>query len=76
MVWLTGQGVYTNSAVQLGKLLDAPAFHVWSTALLLLLLVLALWVTALTVRGVVTGRVLGLEHGWGYRYERGGDKQA
>ncbi|KAL5362106.1 putative malic acid transport protein [Aspergillus floccosus] len=61
-------GVYANSAVQLGKLLDAPAFDVWSTALLLLLLVLTVWVTALTVKGIVTGRVLGLEHGWRYKY--------
>ncbi|KAK4234642.1 putative malic acid transport protein [Achaetomium macrosporum] len=57
-------GVYTNAAVQLGKLLDAAAFKVWSTALAVMLVVIWLLNMALTIKGVVTGSLLGLEHGW------------
>ncbi|KAL4893816.1 putative malic acid transport protein [Aspergillus ambiguus] len=70
-------GVYTNSAVELGKLMDSPAFHVWSTALLLLLIALTIWVTLFTVKGIVTGKVLGLDQGWRQKYvDLYGDKQA
>ncbi|KAL4781119.1 voltage-dependent anion channel [Aspergillus varians] len=57
-------GVYTNAAVELGKLMDSPAFNVWSTALLLMLLVLWAVVNAFTLKGIVTGRIFGLEEGW------------
>ncbi|KAL2851684.1 voltage-dependent anion channel [Aspergillus pseudodeflectus] len=57
-------GVYTNGAVQLGKLMDSPAFDVWSTALLLMLVVLAIVVNLFTIKGIVTGKVFGLERGW------------
>ncbi|KAK1144301.1 hypothetical protein N8T08_005715 [Aspergillus melleus] len=30
-------GVYTNCAVQLGKIMDSPALHVWSTMLVILI---------------------------------------
>jgi sodium-dependent phosphate transporter len=56
--------VYTNGAVQLGKLMDSPAFDVWSTALLLMLVVLAVVVNLFTIKGIVTGKVFGLERGW------------
>lgn len=69
--------MYANSAVHLGKLMDSAAFHVWSTALLLLLVVLTIWVTLFTVKGIITGTVLGLEKGWRYRYPViRGDKEA
>ncbi|KAL4913892.1 voltage-dependent anion channel [Aspergillus aurantiobrunneus] len=57
-------GVYTNGAVQLGKLMDSPAFDAWSTVLLLLLVVLWIVVHIFTVKGIVTGKILGLEAGW------------
>ncbi|KAH1312466.1 hypothetical protein KXW98_004169 [Aspergillus fumigatus] len=57
-------GVYTNCAVQLGKIMDSPAFDVWSTALLLLLVIIAIVNTLFTIKGIITGEVLGLEHGW------------
>ncbi|KAL4981232.1 voltage-dependent anion channel [Aspergillus desertorum] len=57
-------GVYTNAAVQLGKLMDSPAFDVWSTALLLMLVVLWAATNLFTIKGIVTGQILGLERGW------------
>ncbi|GES63281.1 malic acid transport protein [Aspergillus terreus] len=53
-------GVYTNAAVELGKLMDSPAFKVWSTALLLMLLMI--WVVnhIFTIKGLVTGDLLGV----------------
>ncbi|KAL4924254.1 putative malic acid transport protein [Aspergillus undulatus] len=57
-------GVYTNGAVQLGKLMDSPAFDVWSTALLLMLVVMWIVVNVLTLKGIATGKILGLENGW------------
>lgn len=62
------QGVYTNGAVQLGKIMDSPAFKVWSTALLLILLVLWFMNQIFTVKGIITGVALGLDHGWRWRY--------
>ena len=56
--------MYTNGAVQLGKIMDSPAFKVWSTALLLLLLVICIIVHIFTIKGLLTGRILGLAHGW------------
>lgn len=58
------QGVFTNAALQLGKIMDSPAFAVVSTALLLILLVLWFAVQIFTVKGIIGGRILGLEHGW------------
>ncbi|KAL7807171.1 voltage-dependent anion channel [Trichoderma aethiopicum] len=57
-------GVYTNAAVQLGKLLDSRAFKVWSTALAIMLVIAWLWNMAMSLRGVVRGSMLGLDHGW------------
>ncbi|KAL4876431.1 voltage-dependent anion channel [Aspergillus karnatakaensis] len=57
-------GVYTNAAVQLGKLMDSPAFDVWSTVLLLLLVVMWIVETGLTLKGIATGKIFGLESGW------------
>ncbi|KAJ6095531.1 C4-dicarboxylate transporter/malic acid transport protein [Penicillium sp. IBT 16267x] len=61
---LTPQGVFTNSAVELGKIMDSPAFAVVSTGLLLILLVMWIFNQLLTIRGIITGRIFGLEHGW------------
>jgi hypothetical protein len=44
--------------------MDSPAFDVWSTALLLLLVIIAIVNTLFTIKGIITGEVLGLEHGW------------
>ncbi|KAL4900245.1 hypothetical protein BDW74DRAFT_162322 [Aspergillus multicolor] len=57
-------GVYNNAAVQLGKLMDSPAFNVWSTVLLLILLILWVLLNLLTIKGIVTGKLFGLERGW------------
>jgi tellurite resistance protein TehA-like permease len=61
------QGVFTNAAVEFGKTMDSPAFAVVSTALLLILLLMWFAVQILTIKGLFTGRILGLEHGWKQR---------
>lgn len=58
------QGVFTNAAVELGKLLDSTAFRVWSTILTILLVIAWLWNMSMTVKGVINGSLLGLGHGW------------
>lgn len=58
------QGVFTNAALQFAKIMDSPAFAVVSTALTLILLVMWITVQAFTIKGIITGRVLGLEEGW------------
>lgn len=58
------QGVFTNAAVEFGKIMDSPAFAVFSTGLLLVMLVMWIGNQVLTLRGIITGRILGLEHGW------------
>lgn len=68
LLMLMRQGVYTNGAVELGKTMDSAAFRVWSTALLLMLLVLWFMNQIFTVKGIITGRVLGLDRGWRWRY--------
>lgn len=71
------QGVYTNGAVQLGRIMDAPAFKVWSTALFILILVICIVLHIFTIKGLITGKVLGLAHGWrksAYRDDTG-DKE-
>ncbi|RHZ48573.1 putative malic acid transport protein [Aspergillus thermomutatus] len=67
-------GIYTNCAVHFGKIMDSPAFSVWSTALLLMLVIIAVVLTLLTIKGIITGKVLGLEHGWRERAHQ--DKEA
>ncbi|KAL6229813.1 hypothetical protein BDW75DRAFT_249257 [Aspergillus navahoensis] len=57
-------GVYANGAVQLGKLMDSPAFDVWSTALLLMLAILWAVMSLFTIKGIATGKILGLDRGW------------
>ncbi|KAG9255600.1 voltage-dependent anion channel [Emericellopsis atlantica] len=57
-------GVYTNATVQLGKLLDSPVCRVWSTILVIVLVILWLTCSALTLRGVFRGTLLGLRKGW------------
>ncbi|KAK4201324.1 putative malic acid transport protein [Triangularia verruculosa] len=54
-------GVYTNAAVQLGKLLDSTAFRVWSTVLTVMLVIIWLWNIGMTIRGLATGALLGLD---------------
>lgn len=61
------QGVFTNAALQFAKIMDSPAFAVVSTALVLILLVMWFAVQALTIKGIITGHILGLEHGWKHR---------
>lgn len=58
------QGVFTNAAGEFGKIMDSPAFAVVSTALFLILLTMWFVVQILTIKGIITGRILGLEHGW------------
>lgn len=48
--------------------MDSPAFKVWSTALLLMLLVLWFMNQIFTIKGLITGKVLGLDHGWTWKY--------
>ncbi|KAK3679664.1 Plasma membrane sulfite pump involved in sulfite metabolism [Recurvomyces mirabilis] len=61
-------GVYTNAAVQLGVVLNSRAFWVWSTVLALILVILWLGNAFASCFGVVTGKVLGLDKGWGGKY--------
>ncbi|OQE47359.1 hypothetical protein PENCOP_c001G05558 [Penicillium coprophilum] len=62
-------GTFTNAAVEFGKLMNSPAFDVFSTALLLLLVIMWIVIQILTLKGIVTGRVFGLDHGWRKRYD-------
>jgi sodium-dependent phosphate transporter len=48
---------------------------VWSTALLLMLVIIAIVNTLFTIKGIFTGKVLGLEHGW-RKQEYHDDKEA
>ncbi|TEA14049.1 Sulfite efflux pump SSU1 [Colletotrichum sidae] len=50
-------GVYTNAAIQLGKLLDSRAFRVWSTCLAIMLVVIWLVNVALTLKMLVLKRM-------------------
>ncbi|PYI03177.1 hypothetical protein BO78DRAFT_432351 [Aspergillus sclerotiicarbonarius CBS 121057] len=70
-------GVYTNAAVELGKAMDSSAFKVWSTVLLLLLLIIWIVNHILTIKGLITGRILSLQYGWRVGHYRAGevDKQ-
>ncbi|RAK84917.1 hypothetical protein BO79DRAFT_274346 [Aspergillus costaricaensis CBS 115574] len=70
-------GVYTNAAVQLGKVMDSPAFKVWSTALTLMLLILWIVNHIFTIKGLITGQILSLQHGWRAGHYQAGevDKQ-
>lgn len=58
------QGVFTNAPVEFGNIMDSPACRVVSTGLLLLLLVMWIGAQVLTVWGIITGRILGLQQGW------------
>jgi len=57
-------GVYTNACIELGTLLDSRAFAVWGTALAIMLVIIWLVNSFLTLKGVFTGSILELEHGW------------
>lgn len=63
------QGTFTNAAVEFGRIMDSPAFDVFSTALLLLLVLIWVIIQILTLKGIVTGQVLGLDQGWRKRYD-------
>jgi len=53
------QGVYTNAAVKLGEITDALAFKVWSTILVIFIVIIWLVNHVLTVKGLYTGKILG-----------------
>lgn len=61
-------GVYTNGAVELGVVLNSRAFWVWSTVLLLMMLVLWFGNAVATVIGVANGKLVNLDRGWGGTY--------
>lgn len=44
--------------------MESPAFYVWSTVLVILMVVITIIVTLLTIKGLITGKVVGLDHGW------------
>ncbi|OKL56090.1 hypothetical protein UA08_08779 [Talaromyces atroroseus] len=54
-------GVYTNATVQLGQLMHSPAFNVWSTILLIMLLLIWIANHVFTIKGLITGSLLGPE---------------
>ncbi|KAL8371188.1 hypothetical protein RB595_001166 [Gaeumannomyces hyphopodioides] len=54
-------GVYTNAAVRLGKVLASRFFRIWSTVLTICLVILMLVNLGLTVKGLWTGRLLGID---------------
>jgi hypothetical protein len=60
--------VYTNAAVQLGKLLDSPTFNAWSTAMAVMLVIIWLINMLLTIKSVTKGSILGLNNRWRGRY--------
>ena len=62
------QGVYANAAIEFGTVLPSRAFDVWSTVLVVLLIILWLLNTAASITGVANGKVLGLKQGWRGRY--------
>lgn len=44
--------------------MDSAAWSVWSTALLIILVIIWLVNHVLTVKGLISGKIVGLEHGW------------
>lgn len=62
------QGVYANAAIEFGTVLPSQAFDVWSTVLVVLLVMLWLLNMAASITGVANGKVLGLDQGWRGRY--------
>lgn len=57
--------------------MDSPAFNVWSTVLLLLLIIMCILMHIFTIKGLLTGKILGLTHGWSAKAydEDHGDKE-
>lgn len=53
--------------------MDFTAFAVFSTGLFIILVVMWVVNQVLTLKGIVTGHLLGLEQGW---RERAGDRQS
>ncbi|KAJ5863890.1 C4-dicarboxylate transporter/malic acid transport protein [Penicillium soppii] len=60
-------GVFSNSAVKFGNIIGSTAFTVFSTGLLIVLIVMWVVHQILTLKGIVTGHLLSLEHGWGMK---------
>lgn len=54
--------------------MDSPAFKVWSTALLLILLMITIANRIFTVKGLIFGKLLGLKHGWRKRPSQTNDR--
>jgi tellurite resistance protein TehA-like permease len=61
------QGVFSNSAVKFGNIIGSTAFTVFSTGLLIVLIVMWVVHQILTLKRIVTGHLLSLEHGWGMK---------
>ncbi|KAL0934816.1 malic acid transport [Colletotrichum truncatum] len=55
-------GVYTNAAVQLGKILDSRAFKVWSTCLALVLVIIWIFNVTMTIRMLIFKRPSARKH--------------
>jgi tellurite resistance protein TehA-like permease len=53
------QGVYTNAAVELGKIMDSPALKVWSTVLVIIIVIIWLVNHVFTFKGLYSGKLLG-----------------
>lgn len=62
------QGVYANAAIEFGTVLPSKAFDIWSTVLVLLLVILWLFNMIASIIGGVSGKVFGLDRGWRARY--------
>lgn len=54
--------------------MDSPAFKVWSTALLLILLMITIANHIFTIKGLISGKLLGLKHGWRKRPSHTNDR--
>ena len=61
-------GVFTNSAIELGVILNSRAFWVWSTILTIILVVLWLVNAGAMIVGVFSGTLVGLDGGWRAQY--------
>lgn len=52
--------MYTNAAVFLSTIMNSSAFGIWSVILTIILVIVWLVIYALTIKGVISGTLLGL----------------